>query len=156
MPILILISTSSRRGPMAMDMAATKRASEYLDGHADFSAYISIDSDLQIYRRFTRLGARNLLHLQSELTRLERWFDEFDQEDAQGLANASQPERMDIWLRNRNWETFVGMAQAGADPASSAEQKRQAKKLEMVERLKVVMAEYRIASRGSPISRLSS
>lgn len=124
-------------------MEATQPAKEYLDGHADFAAYMSIDPDLQIYRRFARLSARNLLHLQSELSMLEAWFDEFDQEDAQSLGNASQPEKMDIWLRNRNWETFLLMAKAGAGSAASEEEKRQAKKLEMVERLKATMAEYR-------------
>lgn len=129
--------------PRQVTMDAAQPVKEYLDGHAEFAAYVSIDPDLQIYRRFTRLSARNLLHLQSELAMLEAWFDEFDQEDVQNLSHASQPEKMDIWLRNRNWETFALMAKAGQRSEASEEEKRQAKKLEMVERLKTAMAEYR-------------
>lgn len=127
-------------------MATIPVAQEYLEGHADFSAYMSIDPDLQIYRRFTRLATRNLLHIQSELTVLETWFDDFDQEDSERLQGASQDEKMDIWLRNRNWETFVNMAVAGANPTSGSEEKRQAEKLLKVERLKTLMAEYRMIS----------
>src|SRR5271156_3489251 len=87
-------------------------AREYPEGHADFSAYIAIDPDLEIFRRFTKLSARNLLYLQSELASLEAWFDDFDREDEQKLLHASQDEKMDISLRNRNWESFFVMAEA--------------------------------------------
>ncbi|KAK3313385.1 hypothetical protein B0H66DRAFT_606649 [Apodospora peruviana] len=128
-------------------MAQMTAIPEYLEGHADFAAYISIDPDLQIYRRFARLAARNILHLQSELATLEAWLDDFDREEADELWRASQDEKMNIWLRNRNWATFVGLAHAGGNQNSSAsdEEKRQAAKLQKVERLKVVMAEYQDA-----------
>lgn len=131
----------------------TSSPREYLEGHADFSAYIAIDPDLEIFRRFTRLSARNILYLQSELTSLEAWFDDFDREDEQRMLVASQSEKMDIWLRNRNWESFVGMA-ADNNAGSSEEEKRQACKMKQIMKLRRVMGEYRNFSsthRGGPV-----
>jgi len=119
-------------------------AREYPEGHADFSAYIAIDPDLEIFRRFTKLSARNLLYLQSELASLEAWFDDFDREDEQKLLHASQDEKMDISLRNRNWESFVVMAEADSTVDIGEEEKRQASKMKQVMKLRRVIGEYRI------------
>jgi hypothetical protein len=52
-----------------------------LDGLPSLSTFISADTDALIFRKFTRLGARNLLHLQSRLNELESKLDELDKED---------------------------------------------------------------------------
>lgn len=57
-----------------------------LDGYPSLSHFIAQDSDAEIYRRFTRLGARNLLHLQSIVINLERKLDELDKHDAENAA----------------------------------------------------------------------
>lgn len=121
---------------------ATSSTREYLEGHADFSAYIAVDPDLQIFRRFTRLTARNLLYLQSELASLETWFDEFDREDEQRLLVASDDEQKDIWLRNRNWETLASMA-SDANPTPTDEEIRQGVKMQQILRLRKLVGEYR-------------
>jgi hypothetical protein len=122
----------------------TFSAREYPEGHADFSAYIAIDPDLEIFRRFTKLSARNLLYLQSELASLEAWFDDFDREDELKILHASQGEKMDISLRNRNWESFVVMAETDSNPDPGEEEKRQASKMKQVMKLRRVIGEYRI------------
>jgi hypothetical protein len=122
----------------------TLSAREYPEGHADFSAYIAIDPDLEIFRRFTKLSARNLLYLQSELASLEAWFDDFDREDELKLLHASQGEKMDISLRNRNWESFVVIAEADSTVVIGEEEKRQVSKMKQVMKLRRVIGEYRI------------
>ena len=56
---------------------------ERLDGFPSLSHFISQDNDAAIFRRFSRLGARNLLHLQSKVANLEKQLDDFDRSDAQ-------------------------------------------------------------------------
>lgn len=46
------------------------------------SAFRSADNDAAIFRRFSRLGARNLLHFQNHLNALEAKLHEFDKRDA--------------------------------------------------------------------------
>lgn len=55
----------------------------YLTGYPSLAAFIASDKDKStaICRRFDRLAARNLLHLQSELAELEARQDAFDEED---------------------------------------------------------------------------
>jgi hypothetical protein len=65
-----------------------------LDGIPALSAFISADSDALIFRKFSRLGARNLLHLQSRLNELESRLDELDEEDVE--AAKSNPQVSDI------------------------------------------------------------
>lgn len=55
---------------------------EYEMGYPRFAAFIAEDKDKSstIYRRFERLGARNLLYLESELAELEAEQDAMDKE----------------------------------------------------------------------------
>jgi hypothetical protein len=55
---------------------------EYEMGYPRFAAFIAEDKDKSstIYRRFERLGARNLLYLESELAELEAKQDAMDKE----------------------------------------------------------------------------
>jgi hypothetical protein len=126
---------------------STSDTKEYLAGHAEFSAYIAIDPDLEIFRRFTRLSARNILYLQSELASLEAWFDEFDLQDQQKLLRATRQEEVDIRLRNQNWESFVILAEASGNPQSGEGEKRQASKMKQIMKLRRVTGEYRNDSR---------
>src|SRR5579862_4353699 len=79
----------------------------YANGFADFAAYIASDAELAIYRRFSRLSARNLLYLQSELLELERAVDAFDAED---LREQQGPD-IDEARIARRWEEFAAMAE---------------------------------------------
>jgi len=61
-----------------------RRDPERLDGFPTLANFIAEDNDAQIYRRFTRLGARNLLYLQSIVIGLEKKLGDFDRQDAKG------------------------------------------------------------------------
>jgi hypothetical protein len=68
------------------------------DGYPGLSTWISGDPDHEgfIFRRFSRLSARNLLNLQSQLISIENELENLDQE--------SRKLPLDIGLRR--WETF--------------------------------------------------
>jgi hypothetical protein len=62
------------------------RDPERLDGFPALANFIGEDSEAEIFRRFSRLGARNLLHLQSIVNDLERQLNRFDKYDAENAA----------------------------------------------------------------------
>ncbi|KAL2808849.1 hypothetical protein BJX63DRAFT_407710 [Aspergillus granulosus] len=84
------------------------------DGYPGFSSWISEDADHEgfIFRRFSRLSARNLLNLQSQLIRIEQDLEILDKESRQIL---------DVGLRR--WETFEDQAK---DPTNKLAQRRRA------------------------------
>lgn len=131
-------------------MVSTK-VNEFLEGHSDFAAYIATDTELEIYRRFRRLSARNILYLQSELASLEVKIDEYDMEEQRQLLNGSDAEKMDIWQCNRDWETFARRAKIGGSSTSSAYDNRQKLRFEAIMKLRQVTADYRM--RGFAIAR---
>jgi hypothetical protein len=116
---------------------------EYLPGYAELAAYISIDPDFQIYRRFDRLSARNLLYLQSEMAELEEWFDQRDIDELGRGEKASEREKVQITCRNQSWNISVALAKAGGEPGASEEEKREAEKMDKIRKLRVITAEYR-------------
>jgi hypothetical protein len=75
------------------------------DGFAAVSAFIARDPDHETYvfRKFKRLTARTLLHLQSELVDLEYQLDELDHE-------AENSKDKDLRRSMRNWEVFKSNA----------------------------------------------
>lgn len=68
------------------DLEMGEVSKNYIKGYSSLAAFIASDSynSTAIYRRFTRLSARNLLHLQSDLMELEARQDVLDEEDLQG------------------------------------------------------------------------
>ena len=64
-----------------------------LDGFPTLAHFISQDNDAEIYRRFNRLGARNLLYLQSYLNNLERKLDDLDRYDCENAAGNPEVRR---------------------------------------------------------------
>ncbi|KAE9374244.1 hypothetical protein N431DRAFT_404792, partial [Stipitochalara longipes BDJ] len=57
-----------------------------LDGFPTLAYFIGEDTDAEIFRRFNRLGARNLLYLQSIVNDLEGKLDDLDKYDAEHAA----------------------------------------------------------------------
>jgi hypothetical protein len=57
-----------------------------LDGFPALAYFIGEDTDAEIFRRFNRLGARNLLYLQSVVNDLERKLEDLDKHDAEHAA----------------------------------------------------------------------
>lgn len=70
------------------------------DGYPALSRWIGRDPDGEtlVFRRFGKLSARNLLHLQSQLIQLEQKIDNLDDE-ARGSTD------LDARQASRRWET---------------------------------------------------
>lgn len=99
------------------------------DGYPAVADFIARDPDHEgyIFRRFNRLAARRLLHLQSEIITLEHKQEALDQE-----ARTSNDQ--DLRLSTRNWEFLRGNAQI-----REAERKR----VELAEQIDVKLEKYR-------------
>ena len=82
----------------------------YVPGYPSLAAFIAKDPDhsTAIYRRFDRLSARNLLHLQAELSTLEKKQDELDRLDLNS-------DDLDAKDKARNWDTLLARAASGND-----------------------------------------
>lgn len=139
---------------------------EYLEGIAEFAAYIGSDRDLALFRRFDTLGARTLLYLQLELLALEEQLHEYDEEDKQFVKKNStlstdgklQPEGLawDVLRPAKDWKCFIRRA-TGTDtniwnesqPADKSrptktEGNRQHRKMVIFMRIRDVLKEYRL------------
>jgi hypothetical protein len=75
-----------------------------------------VDHDTYVFRKFSRLKARNLIYLQGELVSLEAKLQAFDTE----VARSADPE---LLASMRNWDIFEEYAQ---DPSREAERNRKA------------------------------
>jgi hypothetical protein len=76
----------------------------FLSGYPSLAAFIASDHDqtTAIFKRFNRLAARHLLHLQSQLAELQAEQDALDREDALGAPSVKQ--------YSRNWAEFTRAA----------------------------------------------
>jgi hypothetical protein len=101
----------------------------YVNGYASLASFIASDADRStaIYRRFDRLSARNLLHLQSELEELQELQDQFDKEDSRGTTSAK------AGIRNL---TLLKEKGQGSDEEAAAARKRLDLQKEIEEKLK--------------------
>lgn len=99
------------------------------DGYPALAGWIGQDPDGEtlVFRRFRKLSARNLLHLQSQLIQLEQEIDELDDE-------ARRSTDLDARQASRRWETLMQLA---ADPT-----RPERKRLEKVAELSVKIKEY--------------
>lgn len=100
------------------------------DGYPALASWIARDPDNEtfVFRKFDRLAARNILHLQSKLIALER---EIDQLDEQARASDDFEERQSL----RRWETLMMNA--------SDSQRPERKRVEKLDELKGLLREYR-------------
>ncbi|KAF2006681.1 hypothetical protein P154DRAFT_570067 [Amniculicola lignicola CBS 123094] len=99
------------------------------DGYPALAAWIARDPDNEslVFRKFDRLGARNLLHLQSQLIALENEIDELD-------ARAQRSDDFEAQQSSRRWETLMKRAKDN----DGLERKR----VEKLEELQKVLREY--------------
>lgn len=110
-----------------IELAPSKK--EYPNGFATVAAFIAKDRDntTTIYRRFDRLAARNLLHLQSKVQKLEAFQDELDAEvlrmNEENSARAAT-----------SWEDFESLAQTGEN---------ERRRMETAEEIEKAMKAYR-------------
>ncbi|KAF2866287.1 hypothetical protein BDV95DRAFT_598925 [Massariosphaeria phaeospora] len=90
---------------LTVDTEEAANLPRYLSGYPSLAAFIASDRDLTtlIYKRFNRLAARHLLHLQSELAELQAQQDQFDQDDLYSDLETKQ--------YSRNWPEFCEAAE---------------------------------------------
>ena len=98
------------------------------DGYPALATWVARDPDNEsfVFRKFARLGARNILHLQSRLIALEKEIDELDEEARSKDFEARQS--------SRRWETLMKHAE---DP-----NRPEMKRVEKLEELQKVLKEY--------------
>lgn len=96
----------------------------YADGYPALAAFIASDRDgsTAIFKRFTRLAARNLLLLQGELAELQAQLDAFDEEDVEDINTLQSL---------RNWEDY------------KARQKDEPRRMDLIKRIRSTLKEYR-------------
>lgn len=75
------------------------------DGYPALASWIGRDPDGEtlVFRRFRRLSARNILHLQSQLIQLEQEIDDLDEKARKSVD-------LDSRQALRRWETFTQLA----------------------------------------------
>lgn len=100
------------------------------DGYPALAAWMGHDpdGDALVFRKFCRLGARNLLHLQNKLINLESDIDKLDEE-------ARRSSNLDSRQASRQWERLMELAQNGSD--------LEKRRLEKAESLITEMKKYR-------------
>ncbi|KAL5319980.1 hypothetical protein ACEPPN_013039 [Leptodophora sp. 'Broadleaf-Isolate-01'] len=123
----------------ALDIEPAASRVEYANGFPTLAAFIASDTDLVIFRRFDCLGARNLLYLQAELVTLEANLAALDQAD---LAS-ERAKDMDVMLASKSWEALAWKAKEKADG-------REAKRIELIMKIRPLMAEYRMLMLYTP------
>jgi hypothetical protein len=111
-----------------MDIEKLAGGPTYLSGFPSLAGFIATDRDQTsaIFKRFKRLGARNLLHLQSQLAELQAELDIFDYEEGKHDLKTKQ--------YSRNWDRFCAAAEH--DP-------RQKQKKVLLDKIGRTMGEYR-------------
>jgi hypothetical protein len=114
------------------DVEASSVSIRPLDGFQSLSAFIASDFDhtALVFERFDKLAARNLLYLQSELIGLQAEQESLDAED-RSVEHGDRATKECAM----NWESF---SNAAAEKGS-----RQEKRMELVQRIRKVMTEYR-------------
>lgn len=104
------------------------------NGYASVARSIAQDPDKEtyIFRRFDRLTARNLLHLQGELLAMQ---DELDALDAKA---ASSPDP-DLHLSMRSWKAM----KANAQSQHMRDGREEMRRLRLAEEIEVKLKKYR-------------
>lgn len=102
----------------------------YLIGYPSLANFIASDKNKStaIFRRFDRLGARNLLYLQSEIAELEARQDAFDAHD---LGTLTTDQKGDM----RDWKLFV-------EKAKDDNNAREKDRMELIKEIREKMKEY--------------
>jgi hypothetical protein len=99
------------------------------DGYPALAEWIArdVDGDTYMFRKFDRLAARNILHLQARLVALEYEIDQLDEQ-------ARQCKDPNVKLSSRRWETLMEQAKI-PDGLEEA-------RVQKLDELKVLLKEY--------------
>lgn len=100
------------------------------DGYPALAAWMARDPDAEgyIFRKFKRLSARNLLHLQSQLTELKHEIDSLDAAARTGVDGEARQS-------SRRWEMLLQQALQDSRP--------ERQRLEKAKELSKMIKEYR-------------
>ena len=82
-------------------------AEEYPGGYPSLAAYMSEDIDGRLYRRFSYLRNRLLLHLQDKLNALEQALEDVDRDDESRAKNGEKEAVFRLISRRYNEKTAV-------------------------------------------------
>jgi hypothetical protein len=119
------------------DVESGQRPKEYLEGYAELAEFIASDNDFLLFRKFSALGARNLLYLQAEVQVLEAQLTQLDEDDRIDIINAQDvSEKIKVDRFARDWDFMIRNAQD--------ESGRQAKKLKIILQIRQAMKDYRM------------
>jgi hypothetical protein len=99
------------------------------DGYPALAGWIARDPDSEtfIFRKFDRLAARNILHLQAKLTAIENEMDKLDEE-------ARQSNDFEACQSSRRWESLTKNAEVKNRPEK--------KRIEVLDELREGLREY--------------
>jgi hypothetical protein len=99
------------------------------DGYPALAAWIARDPDNEtfVFRKFGRLAARNILHLQSQIIAIERDVDQLDEE-------ARRSSDLEARQSSRRWETLMEHAADKNRP--------EWKRVEKLNELRALLKEY--------------
>ncbi|EUC29461.1 hypothetical protein COCCADRAFT_29450 [Bipolaris zeicola 26-R-13] len=113
-----------------MDIEKGTTDQSFLSGYPSLAAFIASDRDqtTTIFKRFNRLAARHLLHLQSQLAELQAEQDALDRKDALGPLEVKQ--------YSRNWAEFT---------AATVNDPHQKRRKELSDEIGQTLKEYREA-----------
>ena len=81
----------------------SNQTEEYPPGFAEVSAFISLDREGGLYRRFRDVSARNILYMQSEIATLNDKLEKLDKEDA---AATDVGEQMRAQMCATDWDSL--------------------------------------------------
>lgn len=110
-----------------------------LDGFPALAYFIGEDTDAEIFRRFNRLGARNLLYLQSIVNDLEGKLDDLDRYDAEHAAG-----NLKMRLSARRYGDLCANASADRDNAEYGMSNKHAlERVELHKQIAVALKQYR-------------
>ena len=106
------------------------------DGYPALASWIAEDPDHStfIFRKFSRLSARNLLHLQAQVYELEKQLDDLDRE-------TTLSQNVILKMSARRWETF---AEHAKKPGAVR------RRMEVANQIAIRLKEYR-PSRPCPV-----
>jgi hypothetical protein len=99
------------------------------DGYPALAGWIARDPDHEtlIFRRFGKLAARNVLHLQARLVALEHEIDRLDEQARQSLD-------LEARQSSRRWESLMKYEKDASRPEKT--------RIERLERLNKLLREY--------------
>jgi hypothetical protein len=131
---------------MATDEEKGNVSIHYITGFGELASLTASDADhtTEVYKRFDRLAARDLLYYECELLELEALQDRYDCEDA---LDARRPDdahdlRQRIRTNARDWMAFKHQATKEIEAGNKSDE-RWKKRMDLAMQIRSTLKEYR-------------